>query len=217
MARACPQNHIPAASGTPCGRRAPRDRTPAADPRSRVVQKLIWRPGCSCSLSRDILSPRRFDTPVLGGDEDGEGCWTMAGLGRSPSHRDGGPAAVPGAHTPKRVPTAGEPDAQVQAPGPHSLHGRGTPVPDRGRLGHGPVVDAGGGEYRQAGDDPGLAAATGAAQMGLQRAANSRTRPAPDTRGHRSPGVPPGAGECLGLPAHPRGTAQAGRHAVEGQ
>ena len=50
-----------------------------------------------------VFSPG-VDTPVLGGDEDAERCWTRAGLGRSPSHRDRGPPALSGAHTPEREP-----------------------------------------------------------------------------------------------------------------
>ena len=50
-----------------------------------------------------VFSPG-VDTPVLGGDEDAERCGTRAGLGRSRSHRDRGPPALSGAHTPERVP-----------------------------------------------------------------------------------------------------------------
>jgi len=37
------------------------------------------------------------------------------------------------------------------------------------RLGDGEIVDDGGGEHRQAGDDSGLAVTTGAGEVGLQR------------------------------------------------
>jgi len=46
-----------------------------------------------------------------------------------------------------------------------------------------------------------LAAAAGAEEMGLQPATEPRPRSPQDTRRHRGPGLPSGAGEHLGLPA----------------
>jgi len=57
---------------------------------------------------------------------------------------------------------------------------------------------------------------TGAAEVGLQRPTRCQAGPPSDVRRYRGPDLPPGAGEQLGVPAHPRRAAQASHHPLQG-